>query len=79
MHSDAEHHYVMKATGNYGFLLLYLLDRQGIATSIVNPKQIKYFSRVMMTVTKTTPKDACMITMYRVLLFTRCRLKPSCY
>ncbi|MCK0193569.1 IS110 family transposase [Ornithobacterium rhinotracheale] len=62
--SVTEHHCVMEATGNYGFLLLYLLDRQGIASSMVNPKQIKHFSRMMMTVTKTDPKDACMIAMY---------------
>ncbi len=31
---------------------------------MVNPKQIKHFSRMMMTVTKTDPKDACMIAMY---------------
>lgn len=62
--SVAEHQCVMEATGNYGFLLLYLLDRQGIATSMVNPKQIKHFSRMMMTVTKTDTKDACMIAMY---------------
>ena len=61
--SVTEHHCVMEATGNYGFLL-YLLDKQGIATSMVNPKQIKHFSRMMMTVTKTDTKDACMIAMY---------------
>ncbi len=27
--SVAEHHCVMEATGNYSFLLLYLLNRQG--------------------------------------------------
>lgn len=62
--SVTEHHCVMEATGNYGFLLLYLLDKQGIATSMVNPKQIKHFSRMMMTVTKTDTKDTCMIAMY---------------
>lgn len=60
----SEHHCVMEATGNYGFLLLYLLDRQGIAASMVNPKQIKHFSRMMMTVTKTDTKDACLIATY---------------
>lgn len=58
------HHCVMEATGNYGFLLLYLLERQGIAASMVNPRQIKHFSRMMLTVTKTDAKDACMIAMY---------------
>lgn len=59
-----EHHCVMEATGNYAFLLLYLLERQGIVASMVNPKQIKHFSRMMMTVTKTDTKDACMIAMF---------------
>lgn len=60
----AEHHCVMEATGNYGFLLLYLLHQSGIAISLVNPKQIKHFARMMMAVTKTDEKDACMIAMY---------------
>ena len=58
------YHCVMEATGNYGFLLFYLLERQGIAASMVNPKQIKHFSRMMLAVTKTGTKDACMIAMY---------------
>ena len=59
-----EHHCVMEATGNYSFLLLYLLHQSGIAVSLVNPKQIKHFARMMMAVTKTDEKDACMIAMY---------------
>ena len=51
--SVVEHHCVMEATGNYGFLLLYLLHQSGIAVSLVNPKQIKHFARMMMAVTKT--------------------------
>ena len=60
----AEHHCVMEATGKYGFLLLYLLHQSGIAVSLVNPKQIRHFARMMMVVTKTDKKDACMIAMY---------------
>ena len=59
-----EDHCFMEATGNYGFLVLYLLHQSGIAVSLVNPKQIKHFSRMMMAVTKTDEKDACMIAMY---------------
>lgn len=62
--SASEHHCVMEATGNYGFLLLYLLHQNSISVSLVNPKQIKHFSRMMMAVTKTDEKDACMIAMY---------------
>ena len=55
------HHCVMKATGNYCFLLLYLLEKADIKASLVNPKKIKNYSRVMMSVTKTDSKDACLI------------------
>ena len=59
---DAQsHHCVMEATGNYCFLLLYLLDKAGIRASLINPKKIKNYSRVMMSVTKTDAKDACLI------------------
>lgn len=44
MLSVSEHHCVMEATGNYSFLLLYLLYQSGLAVSLVNPKQIKHFS-----------------------------------
>ena len=55
------HQCVMEATGNYCFLLLYLLDKAGIRASLINPKKIKNYSRVMMSVTKTDSKDACLI------------------
>lgn len=71
--SVTEHHCVIEATGNYGFLLLYLLHQSGIAVSLVNPKQIKHFARMMMTVTKTDEKDACMIAMYGE------KMNPSVY
>lgn len=51
----------MEATGNYCFLLLYLLDKVGIRASLVNPKKIKNYARVMLSVTKTDAKDACLI------------------
>ncbi len=57
----AIHHCVMEATGNYCFLLLYLLDKSGIRASLINPKKIKNYARVMMSVTKTDSKDACLI------------------
>lgn len=55
---------VMEATGNYCFLLLYLLDRKGISACMVNPRQTKHFARMMMEVTKTDAKDARLIAMY---------------
>lgn len=55
---------VMEATGNYCFLLLYLLHKADIVASLINPKQIKHFSRMIMSVTKTDTKDACLIARY---------------
>lgn len=55
---------VMEATGNYCFLLLYLLEKERITKCLVNPKQIKQFARMMMSVTKTDAKDACLIAQY---------------
>lgn len=55
------HQCVMEATGNYCFMLLYLLDKAGIQASLINPKKIKNYARVMMSVTKTDSKDACLI------------------
>ena len=59
--SSDTHHCVMEATGNYCFLLLYLLDKVGIRASLINPKKIKNYARVMLSVTKTDAKDACLI------------------
>ena len=59
--SSDTHHCVMEATGYYCFLLLYLLDKAGIRASLVNPKKIKNYARVMLSVTKTDAKDACLI------------------
>lgn len=55
------HHCVMEATGNYCFLLLYLLEKASVNASLVNPRKIKNYARVMMSVTKTDAKDACLI------------------
>lgn len=63
----------MEATGNYCFLLLYLLEHVGITASLVNPKKIKNFSRVMMSVTKTDDMDA------RLMADFGEKIKPSPY
>ena len=56
---DADtHHCVMEATGNYCFLLLYLLDKSSIPASLINPKKTNGYSRMMMSVTKTDAGDA---------------------
>ncbi len=63
----------MEATGNYCFLLLYLLEHAGITASLVNPKKIKNYSRVMMSVTKTDDMDARLIADYGE------KMKPATY
>lgn len=62
--TKTEHHCVLEATGNYGTLLLYLLSNHNVAVSLVNPKQIKHFARMMMAVTKTDHVDAKLIAQY---------------
>jgi transposase len=61
---ETGHHCVLEATGNYGTLLLYLLCNHNVAVSLVNPKQIKHFARMMMAVTKTDHVDAKLIAQY---------------
>lgn len=62
--ASPDYHCVLEATGNYGTLLLYMLCEQNLAVSLVNPKQVKHFARMMMTVTKTDDVDAKLIALY---------------
>lgn len=55
---------VMEATGNYCFLLLYMLDGTGHKASLLNPKQTKGYARMTMSVTKTDAQDAQLIAEY---------------
>lgn len=64
MLDSKEHHCVMEATGNYGFLLLYFLEKNEIRCSMVNPLKIKNYARMMMSVTKTDMQDARLIADY---------------
>lgn len=68
---------VMEATGNYCFLLLYLLEKEHITKCLVNPKQIKQFARMMMSVTKTDAKDACLIAQYGEKMIPAPYMLPS--
>jgi transposase len=61
--ASPDYHCVLEATGN-GTLLLYMLCEQNLAVSLVNPKQVKHFARMMMTVTKTDDVDAKLIALY---------------
>lgn len=55
---------VMEATGNYGMLLLYLLDENGIAASLLNPRQSKNFAKTLLAVVKTDRNDARLLSEY---------------
>ena len=57
-------HCVMEATGNYCFLLAYLLDKAGIKVTLLNPRQSKTFAKMKMSVTKTDIADACLLADY---------------
>ena len=57
-------HCVMEATGNYSMLLLYLLQQANIIVSMENPQKIKYFTRAMLSTTKTDEIDAKLIALY---------------
>lgn len=62
--SHSEYQCVMEATGNYSTLVLYTLCNQGIASSLINPKQTKHFARMMMATVKTDRADAELIALY---------------
>lgn len=71
--SRKEHHCVMEATGNYSALLVYLLSKAGITTSLENPLKIKNFARAMLSTVKTDKVDARMIALYGE------RMQPGAY
>lgn len=54
-------HGVMEATGRYGEDLANLLYISGYKVSIVNPTQIKYYSRSLLRRTKTDKIDSQLI------------------
>src|SRR6185503_6965764 len=58
-----EAHCILEATGNYSSLLVYMLCSVSIPVSVVNPKQIKHFAKMMLSVTKTDKLDAKLISM----------------
>lgn len=62
--TPGEDHCVMEATGNYGVTPFYLLDKAGIAVSVINPRQSKNFARTLKIETKTDKGDACLLAEY---------------
>lgn len=61
---EADDHCVMEATGNYSYLLLYLLKQADITTSMENALKVKNFARTMLSVTKTDKADAQLLSLY---------------
>lgn len=61
---DADDHCVMEATGNYSYLLLYLLNQANITTSMENALKVKNFARTMLSVIKTDKADAQLLSLY---------------
>lgn len=72
LHND-NYQCVLEATGTYSTLLLYLLQEAHMAVSMVNPKQINHFAKMMLSVTKTDNLDAKLIAMYGE------KMKPDIY
>lgn len=70
---DCDYHCVMEATGTYSSLLVYLIQEAQIPVSVVNPKQINHFAKMMLCVTKTDNLDAKLIAMYGE------KMKPAIY
>ncbi|MFC4666217.1 IS110 family transposase [Falsiporphyromonas endometrii] len=64
---------VMEATGNYGTMLVYLLQESGFKMIVENPLKVKNFARAMMSVTKTDAIDARLLALYGE------RMQPSLY
>lgn len=64
---------VMEATGNYSMMLLYLLKKNGIDASLLNPRQSKYFAKTLMSIVKTDKVDACLLAEYGI------RMKPPVF
>ena len=61
---ETDDHCVMEATGNYSYLLLYLLNHANYTTSMENALKVKNFARTMLSVTKTDKADAQLLSLY---------------
>ena len=57
-------HCFLEATGHYGALLVEILLEADLSVSVINPKQIKHFAKVMNHITKTDKVDAGLISLY---------------
>jgi transposase len=71
--AERAYHCVLESTGTYSSLLVYLLQDAQVPVSMVNPKQINHFAKMMMCITKTDNLDAKLIAMYGE------KMKPAIY
>lgn len=57
-------HCVLEATGSYSVLLTYMLTQAKVTVSVINPKQSHHFAKMHLSVTKTDPRDAVLLSEY---------------
>ena len=57
-------HCVLEATGSYSVLATYMLTQVGVTISVINPKQSRHFAKMHLSMTKTDPRDAVLLSEY---------------
>jgi transposase len=57
-------HCVLEATGSYSVLVTYMLTQARVTISVINPKQSHHFAKMHLSVTKTDPRDAVLLSEY---------------
>ena len=70
-------HVCLEATGGYESVLVATLRDQGIAVSVINPRQIRDFAKAHGQLAKTDHLDAKMILRYAMLMQPEPTRKPS--
>ena len=57
-------HCVLEATGSYSVLVTYMLTQAKVTMSVINPTQSHHFAKMHVSVTKTDPRDAVLLSEY---------------
>ena len=57
-------HCVLEATGSYSVLVTYMLTQAKVTISVINPKQSHHFAKMHLSITKTDPSDAILLSEY---------------
>ncbi|GAB3963439.1 IS110 family transposase [Spirosoma harenae] len=60
----AQAHCVLEATGSYSVLATYMLTQAEVTLSVINPKQSHHFAKMHLSMTKTDPRDAILLSEY---------------